>query len=370
MPRGPQAPEYVRNLTVYVPGKPIEEVRREFGITDQIVKLASNENPLGPSPLAVEAVRRALPELHRYPDGGGFYLKQALAERHSISIDSVILGNGSTEIIEIIAHAYLADGDEAIFSQQSFVMYPIAIASVNGKGVPVPATADRRHDLEAMARAVTPRTKLIYIANPSNPTGTYVTRRELNRLLELTPETVLIVADQAYQEYVEDPLYPDALDDLKAGRNVIILRTFSKIYGLAGIRIGYALGSPEVIATLNRIRSPFNTSHLAQVAGLAALQDETWTARCREENAKERAYLETELVRRGMRFTPSATNFVLVEFNQDVSRLFAEFEKRGVIIRPVGGPGLTNCARISVGTRAENERLLVALDLLTGAARL
>jgi histidinol-phosphate aminotransferase len=369
MTRGPEVPDYIRNLAVYVPGKPVEEVRRELGITDDIIKLASNENPLGPSPRAVDAVRRALAEANRYPDGGGFYLRQAIARRHGVSEHEVILGGGSTEIIEMLARAYLADGDEAVLSQQSFVMYPIAVAAVNAKGIAVPATADRRHDVDAMAKAVTPRTKLVYIANPSNPTGTYVTRSELTRFLAAIPEHVLVVMDQAYHEYVGRDDYPDALDDLMAGRNVIVLRTFSKIYGLAGVRIGYALGSAEVIDLLNRVRSPFNTSHLAQAAGLGALEDGAYAERCRKENAVERTFLETELGRRGVRYTPSVTNFVLVEFGRDIQRLFLEFQKRGVIIRPVGGPGLAGCARVSVGTRRENEKFLMVLDALLETSR-
>jgi histidinol-phosphate aminotransferase len=364
MPRGPGAPEYIRNLAVYIPGKPVEEVRRELGISGEIVKLASNENPLGPSPKAVEAIRKALPELSRYPDGGGFYLRKAIAERHGIPDDQVILGGGSTEIIEMLARTFLADGEEAVFSQQSFVMYPIAVAAVNAKGISVPASAERRHDVEAMARAITPRTKLVYIANPSNPTGTYVTRGELSRFLDAIPDHVLVVMDQAYHEYVGREDYPDALDDLKAGRSVIVLRTFSKIYGLAGIRIGYALGSAEVIALLNRVRSPFNTSHLGQIAGLAALGDPEWVVRCSRENAVERAFLESELGRRGVRYTPSVANFVLAEFDRDVQHLFMEFQKRGVIIRPVGGPGLARCGRVSVGTHAENEKFVKVLDTL------
>ncbi len=362
MTRGPGTPDYVRNLTVYVPGKPIEEVRRELGITDEVVKLASNENPWGPSPKAVAAIQAALPGLHRYPDGGGFYLRKAIAERTGVPIDSVILGNGSTEIIEMLAKAYLSDGDEAVFSQQSFVMYPIAVASVNGKGIAVPATPGRGHDVTALAGAVTKRTKLVFIANPSNPTGTYITRSEMDNLLEEVPDDVLIVVDQAYFEYVGALDYPDALDDLRAGRNVIVLRTFSKIYGLAGVRIGYGFAHPDVIAVLNRVRSPFNTSQLAQAAGLAALDDRDWVERCGKENAKELAFLQFELERRGSRFTRSVANFVLVEFGADAPALIKEFEKRGVIVRPVGGPGLAGCGRVSVGTRRENERFLAVMD--------
>ncbi len=241
-------------------------------------------------------------------------------------------------------------------------MYPIAVASVNGKGIAVPATPDRGHDVTALAGAVTKRTKLVFIANPSNPTGTYITRTEMDTLLEEIPDDVLIVVDQAYFEYVGARDYPDALDDLRAGRNAVVLRTFSKIYGLAGVRIGYGFAHPDVIGVLNRVRSPFNTSQLAQAAGLAALDDRGWVERCCKENAKELAFLQSELERRGSRFTRSVANFVLVEFGADAPALIKEFEKRGVIVRPVGGAGLAGCGRVSVGTRRENERFLTAMD--------
>lgn len=282
-------------------------------------------------------------------------------------MDQVILGNGSCEVIEMLARAYLADGDEAVISQQSFVMYELAINQVNGRPIAVPTSIGRRHDVDAMAAAVTERTKLVYIANPCNPTGTYTTREELNRLLAAVGDRVLVVLDQAYQEYLCSRDYPDGLADLKAGRNVVVLRTFSKIYGLAGLRIGYGIGSPEVIATLNRVRSPFNTSSLAQAAALATLDDEEWVRDTRDNNLKEIAFLESELFRRSIAFTASVTNFVLIEFETDVKEMFIEFQKLGIIIRPVGGPGLVNCARVSVGTRVENERFLAALDQLIPA---
>lgn len=359
----PLAPEYIRKLAVYVPGKPIEEVQRELGVSD-IVKLASNENPLGSSPRGLAAAATALPMLNRYPDGTGFALRRVLAARHGVEIDQVILGNGSVELIEMLARAYLADGDEAVFSQQSFVSYELAVNQVNGRAIAVPATEGRRHDLRAMAEAVTDHTKLVYIANPCNPAGTWVNRVELDRFLAAVGDRVLVVLDQAYHEYIEAPEYPDGLEDLKAGRNVMVLRTFSKIYGLAGLRIGYGMASAEVVAILNRVRSPFNTSSLAQAAALGALEDEEWVEYSREQNSKQRSFLETELGARGVRFTPSVTNFVLIEFDRDVRELFLEFQKLGVIIRPVGGLGFTNCARVSVGTRAENLRFLDALDTL------
>ena len=363
---GPQVPEYIRKLAVYVPGKPIEEVQRELGVSD-IVKLASNENPLGTSPRALAAIHAALPDLHRYPDGSGFKLRRALAARHGVAIDQIILGNGSSEILEMLARAFIADGDEAVISQQSFVMYELVINQVNGRPVAMPTAPGRRHDLDAMAAAVTSRTKLIYVANPCNPTGTYATRAELDRLFAAVGERVLVVLDQAYQEYVEHPDYPDGLDDLQAGRNVIVLRTFSKIYGLAGLRIGYGIADPDVVATLNRVRSPFNTSSLAQAGALGALDDGEWALRSREHNRREVEFLEAALQRRGIPFTPTVTNFVLIELAGDTRALFLEFQKRGVIIRPVGGPGLAGCARVSVGTRSENEKFLAALDQLLPA---
>jgi len=361
--RGPGVPEYIRRLAVYVPGKPIEEVQRELGVSD-IVKLASNENPLGPSPRAVAAIREALPTLNRYPDGSGYALRKVLAARLGVDIEHVILGSGSVEIIEMLARAFMADADEAVFSQQSFVSYQLAVNQVNGRAVTPPTTAGRAHDMPALARAVTDRTKLVYLANPCNPTGTYFTRKELDRFLAEVNDRALVVVDQAYHEYVKRPDYPDALDDVKAGRNVIVLRTFSKVYGLAGLRIGYGVSSPEVVDTVNRVRSPFNTSSLAQAAAIAALDDADWVRSSREHNTTELAFLHGELTRRKVVFTPSVANFVLVEFESDVKELFLEFQKRGVIIRPVGGPGLVNCARVSVGTRAENERFLAALDRL------
>lgn len=361
--RGPQAPEYIRKLSAYIPGKPIEEVQRELGVSE-IVKLASNENPIGTSPKALAAIREALPNLNRYPDGGGYALRRALGERLGVDIDQIILGSGSCEIIEMIARAYLADGDEAVISQQSFVMYELAVNQVNGRALAVPCAPGRRHDVDAMGAAITERTKLVYVANPCNPTGTYTTRAELDRLLAAAGEGVLVVLDQAYHEYVDNDDYPDGLVDLKAGRNVIVLRTFSKIYGLAGIRIGYGVSSPDVIATLNRVRSPFNTTSLAQAAALAALDDDEWAEKSYRHNLAEKAFLEAELARRRVRFTPSVTNFVLIEFDRDVRQLFLEFQRLGVIIRPVGGPGLVNCARVSVGMREENEKFLAALDRL------
>ena len=365
--RGPKVPEYMQRVSVYVPGKPIEEVERELGITG-IIKLASNEKPLGSSPKALAAMQRAMASLNRYPDGGGFVLRRAVAERLGFKIDQIVLGNGSVEIVEMLARAYLQDGDEAVYSEQSFVSYPIAVGQVNGRPIAVPATAGRAHDLPAIARAVTERTKLVYLANPCNPTGTYFARHELDDFLRDVGDHVLVVLDEAYCEFVERVDYPNGLDDLRRGANVIVLRTFSKIYGLAGVRIGYGVAAGEVVVNINRVRSPFNTSSLAQAAALGALDDDEWAIGSREHNLREMRFLEGELTRRGVHFTPSVTNFILIEFPSDIARLFMEFQKLGVIIRPVGGPGMVNCGRVSVGTRAENERFLAALDRLAAGA--
>ncbi|MFH1176447.1 MAG: histidinol-phosphate transaminase [Acidobacteriota bacterium] len=344
----------------------MEEVQRELGLA-AVIKLASNENPLGASPRALDAIRRALPDLNRYPDGSGYRLRRALATLHGVRLDQVILGSGTCELIEILARAYLADGDEAVISQQSFPIYENATKWVNGTVVAVPTATGRRHDLDAMGEAVSERTKLIFIANPCNPTGTYATRAELDRLLARVDGRVLVVLDEAYFEYVDRPDFPNGLQDLGLGRSVIVLRTFSKIYGLAGLRIGYAISSPEVIANLNQVRPPFNTSSLAQEAALAALEDDEWARASREHNRREKAFVEGELSRRGVRFIPSVTNFVLVELDTDVRQVFLALQKLGVIIRPVGGPGLVNCARVSLGTHEENERFLAALDQLVAA---
>jgi len=355
-----KVPDNIARIQPYVPGKPVEEVERELGLPDT-VKLASNENPLGPSPLAVEAVRRETTGVNRYPDGSGYYLRQRLSALHGVPMDQIMLGNGSTELVEIFSRTFLGADGNAVMADQAFIMYRLAVLAVNGNAVLVPLSR-MRHDLEAMAAHVDASTRLVFIANPNNPTGTYVTHEEVARLLERIPDDVLLVLDEAYREYVEAPDYPDSLRLLQTGRRVAILRTFSKIHGLAGLRLGYALTTPDVRAAAEKVRSPFNTSSVAQAAGLAALDDEAHVASSREHNTRELAYLQERLAARGVRFVPSVANFVLVDTGLDGDEVFSRLLHDGVIVRPMRAYNLPTCIRVSVGLRDENDRFLAALD--------
>jgi len=354
-----ETPEHLRAIRPYVPGKPLEEAERELGIT--FIKLASNENPLGPSPKAVAALLDACPGVNRYPDGSGHYLRQALAARHRFEPDQIVLGNGSTELVEILAKTYLATGRGAVVSHQAFIMYSIAVRAMGAPLRSVPQKNDH-HDLSAMAEACDAETALVYIANPNNPTGTYVGRAAFDAYFDRVPEHVLTVIDQAYFEYVEAPDYPDSLDDLRAGRNVVVLRTFSKIHGLAGLRIGYGITSAAVTRALEAVRSPFNTSALAQVAALAALEDTGHVERSRRENARGASFLQAELARRGIEFTPTVANFILVRTDLPAADLYQRLLARGVIVRPMEAYGYPTGVRVSIGTEAENRRFLEALD--------
>jgi histidinol-phosphate aminotransferase len=344
----------------YVPGKPIEEVERQLGLKDSI-KLASNENPIGPSQAALEAVRRSAPGLNRYPDGGGYYLRERLAAEHGVSTDSIILGNGSTEIVELLARTFLGSTGWAVISDGAFIMYRIAVAAVNGNARIVPMRG-MRHDLPAMAAAAGSDARLLYVANPNNPTGTYVTRRELMALLDAIPRDVIVVVDEAYRDYVEADDYPDGLEALRSGRAVAVLRTFSKIHGLAGIRVGYALTLPEIADAVERVRSPFNTGSLSQAAAIAALEDREHVRRSRLLNSTERNFLEAEMRRRGWAFTPTAANFHLIDLGRDALPVYEALLRRGVIVRPVAAYNFPTCLRVTIGTRVENQRFLDALD--------
>ncbi|HMK23103.1 MAG TPA: histidinol-phosphate transaminase, partial [Terriglobales bacterium] len=273
----------IQSLSPYVPGKPIEELQRELGLA-RVIKLASNENPLGPSPKALAALAGAGSSLHRYPDGGAYQLRQALADRWKVTSDHVILGNGSDEIIGLLARTFLAPGDEAVMADQTFVIYKMEVVAAHGKPVVVPLTK-WTHDLEAMAGVVTPKTRLLFLCNPNNPTGTMVSAEAVDRLIERIPSQVIVVFDEAYIEYVRDPHFPDSIAYVQRGRNAVVLRTFSKIYGLAGLRIGYGITTPEITAFLNRVRPPFNANSLAQRAALAALGDDEHVAKSRAVNA-------------------------------------------------------------------------------------
>jgi histidinol-phosphate aminotransferase len=353
-------PEHLRQIAPYVPGKPIEEAARQTGRGD-IVKLASNENPLGPSPAAVEAIHAAASRANRYPDGSGWALREELAARLGLGTGQIVLGNGSTELVEILAKAFLGGGRSAVVAAPAFIMYRIAVLAMNAQLVSVPLRDDR-HDMAAMAAACDQRTALVYIGNPNNPTGTYVGRDAMREYFTRVPGHVLTVIDEAYFDYVGAPDYPDGLEFLRAGRNVVVLRTFSKIHGLAGIRIGFGATATEVASALEAVRSPFNTSSVGQAAALAALRDQGHVARSRAENAREGAYLMRELARRRIEFVPTVANFVLVRTPLAGEELHQRLLHEGVIVRPMEAYGYRDAVRVSIGLHAENERFLEALD--------
>jgi histidinol-phosphate aminotransferase len=352
-----QVPDYIRRIVPYVPGKPIDEVEREYGI-DGSAKLASNENPLGPSPKAVAALRERLEELHLYPDGGCFHLRQALAAKLRVAPERLVFGNGSNELIELAVRTFLRPGDEALQSQGTFVAYGLALDAL-GAAVRTVPLKDFGYDLEALARAVTPKTRCVFLANPNNPTGTIYRRPEWEAFLDRVGPEVLVVADEAYFEYADDPDYPDSLDDRRDDRTVLTLRTFSKVYGLAGLRIGYGIAPPDVVAMMNQVREPFNVNAAAQWAATAALGDAEHLRRSLEVNREGLAFLQDQLTALGIQWVPSQANFILVRTGQ-VGRVFEELLRRGVIVRPVG-PEFPDHVRVTVGTREENRKLVDGL---------
>lgn len=356
-------PQYIEEIDPYIPGKPIEEVERELGLT--AVKLASNENPLGPSPLAVEAARRALAESHRYPDGGSYYLREALAARLDVPREKIIVGSGSTDIIHLAASVLLGAGESAVTSQGSFPLYYIAIEKMGANLIAVPQK-NYAFDLDGIARAVQKDTKIIYIANPNNPTGSIFDADAFDTFLQKIPEEILVVLDEAYYEYVEMKNYSRSLDLVRANKNVLVLRTFSKVYGLAGLRVGYGIGPVELIGAMDKIRLPFPVSGVAQAAALAALDDTEHVKRSLEANRAGLRQLENGLREIGVKSAPSVTNFVLVEVGGDADVLAAELLKLGVIVRPMAWMGFPHAIRVTVGTREENEKFLNALQQLKG----
>jgi histidinol-phosphate aminotransferase len=364
-PPGRQA---LARLKPYSPGKPIWEVQREHGL-ESVVKLASNENPLGPSPLALEAIARHAAELHRYPDADFGELRRALAGKLGVTPQHVIAGNGADELIKLIAEAYLEQGDEVIVPSPSFTEYEFAGILMGAKIVEVPLQADFSYDADAILRAVTPRTKLVYVCTPNNPTGTYMPAGELRRLIDGLPSGVLPVIDAAYGHFAAAGDYSDGLGLIREGRTVLMLQTFSKIYGLAGIRIGYAVSQPDIIETLLRVKEPFNVNMLAQAAAIAALNDDEHVARTRRMNAEGRAHLAKRFGELGLACTPSQSNFVLVRLGPKAKELYEGLLRSGVIVRYAGIWGLPEHVRISIGTPEENERLLEALQALLRGAR-
>lgn len=359
------ASPHLSGLIPYVPGKPIEEVEREYGIRDS-VKLASNENPLGPSPRALEAVRAALGELHRYPDGSGYALCRALAAHWEVAPEMLVLGNGSNELLELVGRVFLSPGDEAVYAQQAFVVYDMVAQITGARKVTVPLRAFA-HDLAAIRAAITPRTKLVFLANPNNPTGAAVAPGELEAFLADVPDEVVVVLDEAYYEYMPEAGRVEALRFVRQGRRLLVLRTFSKIYGLAGLRLGYGIGPAPLVGLLHKLRAPFNTNSLAQTAALAALGDAEHVARSRAVNAEGLAHLTAELTRMGLSVAPSAANFLLVDVGRPGPAATEALLRRGVIVRPMVGYGFPTHLRITVGTPAENARCLAALaEVLKG----
>jgi len=359
------ANEQLRDLAVYEPGKPIEETARELGAdASKIIKLASNENPLGPSPKAVAAMRTALELAHLYPDGGGFYLREALAKKLGCGRDHLILGAGSNEIIEFLGHAFLNRGDDVITSEHAFIAYKLVAAVFGARTIEVPSP-DLRHDLDGIIAAITPKTRLIFIANPNNPTGTLAGQDEIDRFVERVPPNIVVVFDEAYFEYLDDP--PDTLRFVRAGRNVAVLRTFSKIQGLASLRIGYGIARPELIQVLQKTRQPFNVSGLAQTAALAGLDDDEHRRETRRVTNEGRAYLQQEFAAMNLRFVPGAANFVLVNVG-DGAKIFRALLERRIIVRALKGYNLPQWIRISVGTMEQNRRCISALREVLKAA--
>jgi histidinol-phosphate aminotransferase len=350
---------------VYEPGKPIEYVARELGLDPAgIIKLASNENPFGPSPRALEAAKRALEQGALYPDGGCFELRQKLAGVHGLSAEQFVVGNGSNEIIELLGHAFVGPGDEVVMGAPAFVVYKLVTLLFGAKAVEVPLR-DWQHDLPAIAAAITPKTKLVYVCTPNNPTGTANSEAELLAFVRALPAHVICVIDEAYIDFLT-PM-PDMRPLIAEGRKVVCLRTFSKIYGLASLRIGYGFASPALCALLNRVRQPFNVNAIAQAAALAALDDRAFAQRCALENRAGLTQIETGCRTLGLHYVPSVANFMLIKVG-DGGRVFQQLQERGVIVRPVKSYGLPEWIRVTVGTREQNERLLAELGRVTGRA--
>lgn len=354
-------PHYVSALKPYMPGKPLEELEREIGIKDA-VKLASNENPVGPSPKALRALVDYLGNsntpnsINRYPDGSGYYLKKALADRFYVREDELILGNGSNELIDIVVRTFLRPGNEAVMGHPSFAVYPMSVQAIGGKIVQIPLKK-HTHNLEAMKKTVTQKTKMIFIANPNNPTGTINKRDEFDRFVDRIPEGILIVVDEAYYEYVADPDYADSMKHFRNGKDILILRTFSKIYGLAGLRIGYGIARPDILIEMNKLRPPFNANSLAQRAALYALQDDTHVGYSKKINEEGKNYLYRKLNSLKVNYVPTEANFIYILLGKDAHLLYNKMLSHGVIVRPVGPQEI----RVTIGLPEENKRFIEAL---------
>ena len=350
----------VLGIKPYIPGKPIEEVKRELGIEGDIIKLASNENPLGPSPKAIEAINRMLKSLHLYPDDTSYYLKNKLSEHLNIPVDYIITGNGSCELIHLVAKACINPGEKVVLSKPTFIMGKIESQIFEAELAELPVKGNR-HDIDAIIDALDNKTKLLYIDNPNNPLGSMLTAEELDRVVKSLPENTLLVVDEAYREYITREDFPETIDYVRKGLNVVVLRTFSKIYGLAGLRVGYGIARPEIINILHRVRLPFNVNSIAQKAAIAALDDTEHVERSRKLVEEGKRFLYKEFEKMGIHYIPSEANFVTIKLEMDAKEINSKLMKKGIIARPLNPYGLKNYLRVTIGTLEGNAKFIDAL---------
>jgi histidinol-phosphate aminotransferase len=356
----------VLSIQPYEPGKPIEEVSRELGIPESdIIKMASNENPLGPSPMGVQAIKDCAENVNMYPDGDCYYLKLDLADHLGVKPENLLMGNGSNDVLQIIADTFITPEDRVIYSRHAFVVYPLVTKVADAKSI-ITEMKDYTYDLEAIADSINGKTKVIFIANPNNPTGTMVTAEQVDKFMDKVPDDVLVVFDEAYYEYVTREDYPQTLKYIHEGRNVITCRTFSKIYGLAGLRVGYGIAKPELVEVMNKVRQPFNVSMVAQSAARASLKDKAHVEKSIKVNTEGKKYLYSELKKIGLDYTPSEANFILVHLDRPGPMVMKELLKHGVIVRPLVGYELPNSIRVTIGTREQNERFITCLKIVLG----
>ncbi|NCC51131.1 MAG: histidinol-phosphate transaminase [Spartobacteria bacterium] len=355
---------WIKNLAFYEPGRPIDELARELGLSsaDEIIKLASNENALGPSPKAVDAMQRAASNMHIYPDGGSFYLRLALAQKYHVDMDQIIVGNGSNEIIEFLAHVYLQPGSNLVMADKAFIVYKLIAPAYQAEAITVPMV-DLTHDLDAMLAAITPQTRMVFIANPNNPTGTMLSQDALDAFMDQVPASVAVVFDEAYIELLPPDRQPDTMAYVKSRPNVYVLRTFSKAYGLAGLRVGYGISTAENIQLLNRVRQPFNVNAMAQEAAMAALEDDEHVEIIRKLVIDGLAFLQNAFEEMGLEYVPSVANFILVKVGRG-RKVFDALQQRLIIVRPMDGYGLPEYVRITVGTADQNRRLVLVMKQL------
>ena len=353
--------EHIKAIMPYKPGKPISEVERELGLT-HTVKLASNENPLGPNPKVVEAIKKAAEEVNFYPDGNAFYLKNAIVDYHAqkgekIDFNGVVVGNGSNEVIDIAIRTLVGPGEELLVSKQAFIIYELIPAAANIKTVLVPQTADYKIDIDGYINAITDKTKLVCLVNPNNPTGTYYTKADFEKLLDAMPENAVLLVDEAYYDYVDAPDYPETLSYRDTFKNIMVTRTFSKAFGVSGVRLGYGITTPEIVDYMNRVREPFNTNLLAQAAGIAALNDKEYLRKSVEVNKVGKHFYYDQFKEMGLEYLETQGNFILVKIDENPGsgkECFDFLLKKGVIVRPMGGYGFPNWIRISIGTEEMN----------------